>query len=247
MDRQIKGSLYYLTTHVMYSLKIFWIILLSILVVTIAFELVFVKDTTSVIVFNLAFPIYVFAAIVGQLTVKGYIPFLIKMGSTRKNLFTSIGIHFISIAAFNALFANTIHSIVTYMYKFFGGNSVSNNARSMFIISDGEQSFSFNHLAYFVQDTWMTRFVIDTSVSFFLLTAGFILGLVFFRYKLIGGFSFIGVIGLLFIIGMADGWLWDFLVTIFQNFSIIFFVQLVGVAFVLYILSFLLLRRITVT
>ncbi|MGM8363852.1 hypothetical protein ACLIBG_00090 [Virgibacillus sp. W0181] len=246
MDRQLNASVYYLSTHVLYSLKIFWMILISILIVTIAADFIFMNDDTSVIAFNLSFPIYVFAGIVGQLTVKGYIPYLIKMGSTRKNLFAGIGIHFLSVAVFNALLANTIHSIVMYFYRLSGGEIVSNNTNNVFTFTGGEQSFSFNHLAYFVQDTWINRFVIDASISFFLLAIGFLLGLVFYRYGLIGGFSFIGVIVLISIMGMANGWLLDLFIAVFRNVDLLFFVQLFLVGVVLYLLSFLLLKRITV-
>src|SRR5699024_9652946 len=89
MAKQLNGSLYYLVANVRYSFIIFWIILMVMFAVTIISALL-VPD--SVISFQLAAPIYVFAAVIGFWTVKNAFPYLIKMGSTRKNIFLSFGI-----------------------------------------------------------------------------------------------------------------------------------------------------------
>src|SRR5699024_3443391 len=103
------------------------------------------------------------------------------------------------------------------------------------------------HLGDFLgENSWITRVFIDTSISFFFLAVMFIIGLIFYRFGLIGCFSFIGAGVIIFILGMFIGWLLDFFATIFRDFSIIFFYQLLVTGILIYLVSFLLIRRITI-
>jgi len=237
MSKQLRGSLYYLFANLRHSLIIFWIILASLLLVTIV-SAILIPD--SVISFSLWGPIYAFAAVIGYWVVKNALPFLIKLGSTRKNLYVSVGLYAIGLSLLNAVIANTLSSIVTL---FIGKER---DVGSIILTDDGS-TMTFNHVGEFLgENTWLMRVFIDTSISFFLLAAMFIIGLIFYRFGIVGGFSFLGALVLLFILGLSKGWLLDFFISIFNNFSFAFFYQLLLTGIVIYLLSFLLLRRITI-
>lgn len=238
MPRQIKGVLFYLSTDIRYALSIFWMILGGFLLLSIIVDQIIGGKHTTV-EFNLSAPIYVFAGVAGFLTVKSTLPYLIKMGATRKHLFIGTVIYFFGLALFNTVVSNVLDVIASSVTK--------SEVNGGIVIVDGESSFNLHHLADVLEgSTWITRLVIDTSISFFLISVFFIVGLIFYRYGLIGGFSFIGILLFTLILGIANGWMIDFFATIFSNFSIVFFYQLVLVGFVIYLLSFLLLRRITI-
>lgn len=236
MTKQLQGIMYYLSTGIRSALTIFWAILAFFLILTLMIH--FLVEGT-VIAFNLSFPIYIFAGVIGFITVKGVLPYLIKVGANRINLYIGVAIFFIALSIFNSIIANILFSTATTL--------LGPNYEAMFSVSDGETTVYLHHLADILENNgWFSRVVIDTSISFFLLTVFFISGLIFYRYGLIGGFSFSGIIIFSFIIGLSNGWLIDFFVYIFENFSIVFFYQLTAVAFLIYLLSFFLLRRFTI-
>lgn len=238
MKRQLQGILYYLVTDIRYAFTIFWIIIGAFLSLTIILDLVIGSDGTS-IHFNFAFPIYIFASVVGFITVKSTMTYLIKMGATRKMIYVAAVIYFIALAFVNALIANGLDFFLKRVLK-------SEIGSGIFFI-EGEETFQFKHIADFLgENNYLYQIVVDTSISFFFLTIYFIIGLIFYRYGLIGGFGFVGIIIFTIIIGLANGWIIDFFVGIFSDFSIVFFYQLVLVGFVIYLLSYLLLRRLTI-
>src|SRR5699024_2379054 len=112
---------------------------------------------------------------------------------------------------------------------------------------DGSQSFTLNHLADLFVNVWWSRVLIDSTILFFLLVCGFIVGLMFYRFGTIGGISFLAVIFLTFVIGMTQGWLLEFFISVFQDITLLFFGQLFLVALGLYLLTFFLLRRLTIS
>lgn len=169
MTRQIKGLLYFFATDIRYSLMIFWTILLGILIVSLVISYFMLGVENGQLYFMFQF-IYVYCGILGFITVKESIPFSLKMGATRKNLFISLGLFFLSIALMKAVIANTLHTVILY------ATDITNL-----------HSFGFMHLAQLMEDTWINRVVIDTSLMFFFLTVMFLTGLLFYRYGLLGG------------------------------------------------------------
>ena len=98
MSRQIKGLLYFFIANSRYSLFIFWTILMSILLVTLTISY-FAQDVDNFFMtLSLTGPIYVYCAIFGFLAVKELIPFSVKIGATRKNLFIGLGIFFLGLS-----------------------------------------------------------------------------------------------------------------------------------------------------
>lgn len=242
MSSQLKGSLFYVTADVRRMLTIFWAILLGLLVISLLLNILVYKE--SIVTFQLSFPLYFLCAIVGQMIVKNTIPYLIKMGSTRSNIFKTIGVHFFNFALVNAVLASTIYGLTMI---FFGSNESANSSGSMITITntDGGQ-MRFDHFAEFFVNNWGTRILIDFSIMFFLLICGFILGLIFYRFGTPIGLSFIGIVIFIFIVGMARGWLLNFFFKIFSNMSLTFFVQLFLVGLIIYLLSYVVLRRLPI-
>lgn len=228
MSKQLKGLLYFFITDIRNSLLIFWSILLSVIVISVivAYYLLSVEDGNLSMGFP--FAIYIYCAILGFITVKEVIPFSLKMGATRKKLFVAIGLFFLGIALAKSALASTLQAII-----------------SQFTNKAEIHTFEFLHLASLFQDTWLNRVIIDTTIMFFLLAIMFIIGLLFYKYGLIGGGSVVGIIAILLLTGTAKGWIVDIFAWIFADTTMTFFYQLLVLGIVIYCLSFLFLQRIT--
>lgn len=235
MPNQLKGSLLYLLADVRRLLIIFWSLLMGLLIVSLILNIVFYKE--GVITFQLSIPLYFLSAVLGQMIVKNTIPYLVKMGSTRMNIFKTIGAHFFIVALFNAILASTVYSLTTFL---FGNNT------DFFTIYGGGETISFNHLAEFFVNNWGTRILIDLSIMFFLFVCGFIIGLIFYRFGLAVGIGFIAIAIFTFIIGMVQEWLLKFFILIFSDMTLTFFVQLLFVGLMFYLVSFIILRRLPI-
>lgn len=236
MSNQIKGTLYFLYANNRFSLIVFWSILMGIVVLSIGSTFIFADSKTT---FSLTAPIYAYGAIIGYLYVKGVIPYIIKLGATRTNIFISIGLFSFLITFFNSFMANTIYSFISFFY----GDRVA----GILTISENENSFTLNHIADVLPiNNWITRVTIDTSISLFLLVVMFIIALIFHRFGLVGGFVFLAACLFTFFYGMSNGWLLDFFINIFSNFQFVFFYQLFAVSLFLFAISYLLVRRMTI-
>ncbi|MFD1170958.1 hypothetical protein [Oceanobacillus picturae] len=228
MGRQLKGLLYFFSSNIRHSLLIFWTILMSILVVTLTISY-FLLNVEGEMAFSLTAPMYVYCGIMGFITVKEMIPFSIKMGATRKNLYVVIAIFFLLLSSFKAIAGTIIQVLVTSLNEAIGLNN-----------------FNFLHLAQFIDDTWYTRVVIDTAVMFFFLTLMFLLGLLFYRFGFAGAGSVLGILLVGLLLSIAKGWAWDFITSIVESFGMTFFLQMTIMSIVFYVLSFFLVRRITI-
>lgn len=228
MSRQIKGLLYFYFTDMRRSLLIFWSILLSIVlfILLIAFLLRDVNDGFMTI--SLTVPIYIYCSILGFTTVKESIPFSIKMGATRKNIFVSLGILFAGLSVLNAVVASTLQSIIESI-----------------VTSIGVENFYFIHVLYFLNNTWLNRVIVDTSILFFSLAIFFILGLLFYKYGTLGGGVTLGLFALSILLGHYQGWLTSFFIDVFQSFSMVLFYQILLIGIIVYCISIVLLRKIT--
>src|SRR5690625_3591943 len=229
MGRQIKGLLYFNFTDARYSMTIFWTILMGILVISLIATYLIRNIEGGFMTFSLTGPMYVYCAILGFLTVKESIPFSLKRGATRKNIFISLGTLFLGISIAMTTVGSTLQVIV-----------------NLFTEQIGIDVFSFQHVAYFTSDTWINRIFIDLTIMFFLFSFMFALSLLFYRYGLLVGSAFIGLFFILILTGFAQGWLTEFLVAQFQTLDQTFYIQLFAIGIIIYGLSFFLLRRITV-
>ncbi|MBT2217720.1 hypothetical protein KK120_18065 [Virgibacillus dakarensis] len=228
MGRQLKGLLYFYATDARYSLLIFWSILLSTLLVSIVGAYFLLNVENGQMTFALSMAIYIYCGITGFIQAKHGIPFSIKMGSTRKNIFAGMGLFFLGLALAKSVLANTIHSVIL-----FGTDKM------------GISSYQLIHPAQLLTDTWLTRVIIDATVMFFLLSFMFLLGLLFYKYGLLGGGVVVGTLAIILLFGLAQGWIADFFIDIFQSFDMTFFYEVFAVGIVLYVVTWIMLRRIT--
>lgn len=230
MRRQIKGSLYFLLTNTRYSLLIFWTILMSITVITLTVSYLLKGIDNSFMTLSLTGPIYVYCAILGFLTVKESIPFSIKIGATRKNFFISLGIFFLGVSIAKSIVASIIQVFISFIKP-----------------KIGIDNFSFIHLSYLTNDTWIHRILIDTSITFLLFALMFVVGLLFYNYGLAGGGTVVAMFVIVVLVGAAQGWLLDFFIHIYQTLDYLFFWKLLFVGMIIYSISWLMMRKITVT
>lgn len=228
MNKQIKGLLYYHITDIRHTMKIFWSILLAILVVSIAFAYFLINVEDGKMAFGFPFGTYFFVIINGFIMVKDSIPFAIKMGATRKNLFVSMAIFFFGLSVVKAVFASTVQELVLALNKLIGIDN-----------------FMFIHPAMLVDDNWINRILIDTFIMFFLFAFMFLMGLIFYKYGVAGGGLVAGIIAIALLLGIAKGWIINFIIDIVKQLDIVFFYQVFGVGLLLYLFSFVFIRRIT--
>ncbi|RKQ31390.1 hypothetical protein [Oceanobacillus halophilus] len=229
MGRQIKGLLYFFLTNIRYSVMIFWSILFGFLILSISFSYFLLGVEDGEFYFGFGFAIYFYVAVLGFMVVKDNIPFSIKMGATRRNIFVGIGLYCLVIAVAKALIGNTLQSLTL-----------------AFTEATGITTFHFLHLSSFLEDTWLNRVVIDISIMFFLFAVMFLFGLLFYKTGLAGGGVVVGILLIALLLGIAKGWVADFFTELFTDVNLVFFLQLFGVSLVLYGVSYFLLRRITI-
>ncbi len=230
MGRQLKGLLYFFIMDLRYSLMIFWTILLGILVISLAFAyfLTGVEGDTN-FVFFLNVPMYVYAGILGYLTVRDFVPFSIKMGATRKNMFIAIGIFIFLISVFKSLLGAVVQELVE-AFNAFAGIDI----------------FTFLHFAHLLENNWYTRMLIDTAMIFFFFMVMLLIRLLLHRFGLLGAGSVLGVLAVLLLLAVARGWIFDFFRELFAAFEIVIFYQVFGIGLILYLISFIFIKRIEV-
>jgi hypothetical protein len=229
MGRQLKGLLYFFVTDIRFSLMVFWSILLGSLVLAISISYFLLDVADAVIYMGLSIPIFIYCAILGFITVKEAIPFAIKMGATRKNLFIALGIFFLGVAFAKSVAVSTLQSIIVAFTK-----------------GVGITTYELFHIAELVSDTWLNRILIDTALMFLSLVFMFIFGLLFYKTGLLGGGSVVAILVVLLLLGIAKGWVFDFFARLASDLDLIFFFQLFGIGLMLYALSYLFTRRITI-
>ncbi|MEQ6388109.1 hypothetical protein RZN22_02140 [Bacillaceae bacterium S4-13-58] len=224
MGRQIKGLLYFYITDARHSFFVFWFILMSTLAATILIGS-FLKDFEMA--FSLPFAIYIYGGIFGFVSVKESVPFSIKMGATRKNIFVSLGIFFLLLAFVKSVLASTLHLVVMEITKKTG------------------MTFLLIHPAQLISDTWLNRVFVDTIVLFLLLSLMYLLGLLVYKYGLLGGGSMVGAFIIVFLLGMGQGWLIDFIVETYHSMDYRFLFQVLLIGIIIYGLTWTMLRHIS--
>lgn len=237
MHKDIKGTLYFLFANVRYPLGVFWAILFSIYLISMLFS--FITSYENVL-FQASIPIYIFCLVLGMWTVKNTIPYLLNMSVTRKLIFISVGIYFFLLAVFQAVLANAL----TISISLIGMKAVSGEIS--LIDGTNEFTFQFTHLSQFLQnDTLISQIIIDTIICFIALTTMFFIGLIFYRFGLVGGFGFLGALFIVYIVSISQGSFVDLVTYLVNNYSMTLYFQMFGLSLLLYLLSFIMLRNVT--
>jgi hypothetical protein len=143
-------------------------------------------------------------------------------------LYIAIGIFFLAIVTLKAIVANTLQAIVEV------------------IVDKAEiTSFMFLHPAMLIEDTWLNRVMMDIALMFFLIVSMYVIGLIFYKYGVLGGGAVAGVLAILFLFSIAKGWVLDFVVDLVKQMDMVIAAQVIGVGLLLYLFSFLFMKRIT--
>lgn len=238
--REMKSILYFLTVNIRFTFIVFWTILTSIYGLAILFNVFMEMDD---VLFQPYIPIYIFSMVIGMWTVKNALPYLLKMGITRKMMYGTIWLYFILFAIVNTLLAHVFTVISNLLGKHQTGGLFT---FSIYNGDEAEVTFDFNHIAQFmVNDSWMNQIIVDVIICFVALTFMFIVGLVFHQYGLIGGFSFIGLLFASLMIIIATDRITDIIVYIYNHYTMRLYYQIWLGSAIVYLLSYLILRRFT--
>lgn len=229
MIRQMKGLIYYYVTDSKRTLTIFWGILLSTLIaaIVVAYFLISVDDAKMF--FSIPTALYIFTGIFGFVIAKQKISFTIKMGAIRKNIFASFFLFFLVFSIINSAAVSTVHGLISYILKKFSIDS-----------------YVLFHPADLLANTWWTRFMIDASILFIILVTFYLLGLIFYKYGLIGGGIVAGIFVITLLLLLAKGLLIDFIQDGLATLDLMTFGQIFIVGIVIYLLTWFLVRKITI-
>lgn len=229
MGKQIKGLLYFYAANFRFSVTIFWSILLFSLALCLVIAYILLDFGNTKFAFIIPFAAYINVAIVGFITVKEVIPFSLKLGATRKNIFAAVGLFFLIFALFQSLVSNVIH-VVT----------------ELFVDVIHLDEFMLIHPAQILsENSFISRMIIDTTMMLFILVFMYMIGLLFYRGGLLSGGIFVGILGIALLFGVAEGWLIEYSMKLYQTIDLMFFAQVFGSGIVLYVITFLLIRNIT--
>lgn len=226
MARQIKGLLYFYYTDLEFSLIVFWSILLSML--TVSVTMMFLFPSIDFMSFSFTAPIYVYCGIIGFLMARHTIAFSIKIGGTRKNIYVSMGIFFISLALAKSTIAAVIQAGVT-----------------KFVLRD-DMNFLFAHPMNLADDTIINRIYTDFLLIIFITTLTFLISLLFYKLGLLVSGLVVGMAIVFLTYRLFSGELITYVIDSFQYSVYLFFAQFGLIALLFYALAWLLLRRITV-
>lgn len=224
MLNEMKAVLYYLAVDIRYSFMVFWSIL--ILSLTAMFIIVLSFETRMIVTTSMA--IYIFCGITGFLTTKETFPYCIKLGATRTQYLLSVLVYCAAVAAVFSI----VHVIVQGIFN----SLVQAGASGRFLTYHTVQATT-------LANTWYNQLLVDLIICFLLLSLGFLLGSVFYRFGLIGGFGTLAVLAILVILpntrtfildafGSMEGWKLG-----------VNFLMLVGVALLAYLPNWGMLRK----
>lgn len=190
MLKDMKAVLYYLAVDMRFSFMVFWSILL--LSLTAMYLIVLSFDITMVVSTSMA--IYIFCGIAGFLTTRETFPYCIKLGATRNQYMFNVLIY----CAVVATVFSTIHVIIQ---SFFGG-LVSLSGSERFIIYHSVESTT-------LANTWYNQLFVDMVICFLLLSLGFLLGTIFYRLGLIGGFGALALFAIMLLLPTTRNFMLD--------------------------------------
>lgn len=229
MNNQTKGMLYYYSIDVIRTAKIFFTILIGIIIASaiICYLLRGVEEFKMY--FAIPFAAYFNVGIIGFQLVKGNVLFGLKMGATRKNIY-AMQLYFMAFYSFAIAFlGNTLQLVTEWIFK---GAGITN--------------YIYVHLAMLLTDNWVTRIVVDTLVMFFIMALLYLIALIFYRTGLAGGGSLLGILLVIILYGAFDGWLIQAVTDLFSDITLMTFVGMFLIGVVFCLISFLFMKKITI-
>ncbi|WP_152655150.1 hypothetical protein [Oceanobacillus sp. CFH 90083] len=229
MNNQIKGMLYFYSTEVIRTAKIFFTILIGIIIASAVVCYLLLGIDEFKMYFAIPFATYFNVGVVGFLLVKNSLPFGLKMGATRKNMYV-MQLYFMAVYSFIiATLGSSLQQLTEWLFQ-----------------AIGITNYIYVHPAMFLTDNWIMRIVVDTLVMFFIMALLYLIGLIFYRTGLAGGGSLLGVLLVVTLYGVFEGWMVDAAVDLFSNITVMTFVMIFLIGIVFYLLGFPFMRKITI-
>ncbi|MCL1698079.1 hypothetical protein [Lysinibacillus sp. BPa_S21] len=188
----VKGSLYVLFQSYKKQIITFWCILFSIVLFSLFIDTFFELHVYSFSIM-ISIPVYIFSCVMTAKLLNKTLSYFLRLGLSRLQFMLNVGLFFICWSLIGSFMIGCIQKIIT---------SVS----EIFII---HPILLLNHSPSFFQ-----TMALDSILLIFFLTAGLLLNVVFYRLGTIGGYSFVGLLGLTTIVTIIFKWyssLFDFL------------------------------------
>ncbi|MGV2619638.1 UNVERIFIED_CONTAM: hypothetical protein N8J90_00565 [Halobacillus marinus] len=229
MLRDLKGIFYYLLIDYRFSFLVFWSILTATLV---GFTLlsILVPDS-SMIVFTSPI-VFVFCIISGLNMTKETFPFCVKMGTTRTR-------YLLGTFAFSLFFSLVLSMVHLGIVRGFRA------------VLDAEKISSIRHYSLMdmldVQAAWYNEIWVLGLLFFLFISIGFLLGSVFYRYGLIGGFSGVAVFGVLMMLPVTKDYLFSEVFRLQGMTLHVDFLLLLAAALLTFVPSWMVLRKASTT
>jgi len=171
MIKELKANILYLYFDHRYSVMVFWSIFLLATAGILAIAL-FSREVQMSVSTSMA--IYIFCGITGFMITKETFPFLIKLGSTRNSYVLSVVLYAFLAACFMSAFSTFIIQLINVLNKVAG----IDNFRLFTIVSHTN-----------LEATWYNELWLNILICLLFLALGTLLGSLFYRFGLIGGFS----------------------------------------------------------
>lgn len=229
MMKQLQGLLYFYAADLRFSFTVFWSVLLSFLGVSLIIAYSLLNVDGAKFMFGFPFGTYGYAGIIGFLMVKEYIPYSLKFGAVRKNIYLAIGLFFLAFSFFMAFLSSTFQSLAI-----------------AFIDAIDLHIMHIVHPALIIgNDTWFTRIAMDTAIMFTIAVALFFIGLLFYRGGLITGMSVLGLILVFLLFGVAEGFLYNYFLELYQTIDMMYFLQVFAFGIVLFAFCYIFVKGIT--
>lgn len=225
MLNEMKAVLYYLAVDMRFSFKVFWSILIGSLIAMAIIVLSF--DTTMVVTTSI--PIYIFCGITGFLTTKETFPYCIKLGATRNYYILSVLVYCAVVAAVFSM----IHVLLYNVMNQFVATAVNGKLLTYHTIE-----------ATTLTNTWYNQLFVDTTICFLLISLGFCLGTIFYRFGMIGGFSAMALLAIVMIMPGTRSYVVDVFVLDMEGMKLgLNFLALVGFALLAYLPNWGMIRK----
>ncbi|MFD1067777.1 hypothetical protein [Oceanobacillus locisalsi] len=229
MNNQIKGMFYYYAVDVTRTAKIFFTILIGIILASAVVCYLLLGIDEFEMYWAIPFATYVNVGVVGFQLVKGNVPFGLKMGATRKNMYV-MQLYFMFIYSFVIAFlGSTLQQVTEWLFQ-----------------AVGVTNYIYVHPAMLVTDNWAMRIVVDTLVMFSIMALLLLIGLIYYRTGLTGVGSLLGMLLVVVLYGVFEGWLIEAFINVFSDATMMTFVSMFFIGIVFYLLGFPFMRRITI-
>lgn len=180
----VKGSLYVLFQSYKKQIITFWCILFSIVLFSLCIDAFFELHIYSFSIM-ISIPVYIFSCVMAAKLLNKTLSYFLRLGLCRLQFMLNVGLFFICWSLVGAFTIGCTQKIITSVSK-------------IYII---HPILLFNNSPSFFQ-----TMALDTVLLIFFLTAGLLLNVVFYRLGTIGGYSFVGLLGLTTIITIIFKW-----------------------------------------